>query len=203
MRSSFISWPPGWPESSIGSSFSRLASEYTASARPRSGCWIGCCIDLLFFIPWHTRVLMVKELRIFRRDPVQWMQFLIFFGLLALYFVNIRRFTYNAQYSALIGFLNLAVVGLILSTFTTRFIFPMVSLEGRRFWILGLLPLSRDTILWAKFLFAAAGSFIPCSTLVLLSDSMLGIEFRWPSSTRSLACRSAPVWPASPSAWGR
>ena len=34
------------------------------------------------------------------------------------------------NYSAMIGFLNLAVVGLILSTFTTRFIFPMVSLEG-------------------------------------------------------------------------
>ena len=76
----------------------------------------------------------------------------------ALYFINIRRFTYHVNYSAMIGFLNLAVVGLILSTFTTRFIFPMISLEGRRFWILGLLPLDRDTILWSKFLFAAAGS---------------------------------------------
>ena len=51
----------------------------------------------------------------------------------------------------MISFLNLAVVGLILSTFTTRFIFPMISLEGRRFWILGMLPVRRDTILWGKF----------------------------------------------------
>ena len=40
----------------------------------------------------------------------------------------------------MVSFLNLSVVGLLLSTFTTRFIFPMISLEGRRFWILGLLP---------------------------------------------------------------
>ena len=80
------------------------------------------------------------------------------------------------NYSAMIGFLNLAVVGLILSTFTTRFIFPMISLEGRRLWILGLLPIRRDSILWSKFLFAAVGSLVPCTTLVLLSDLMLQIN---------------------------
>ena len=92
--------------------------------------------------------LILKDLRLFRRDPVQWSQFLIFFGLLTLYFVNIHRFSYDANYVAwvnMISFLNLAVVGLILSTFTTRFIFPMISLEGRRFWILGLVPVSRET----------------------------------------------------------
>jgi ABC-2 type transport system permease protein len=160
------------------SSFSRLQSEYTAG-RKTAVWWIDRVLnDACFFIPRQTRVLLVKELRLFRRDPVQWMQCLIFFGLLALYFINIRHFTYNPQYSALIGFLNLAVVGLILATFTTRFIYPMISLEGRRFWILGLLPLSRDTILIAKFVFAATGSFVLCSALILLSDVMLGVP--WP-----------------------
>ena len=73
----------------------------------------------------------------------------------------------------MVSFLNLAVVGLILSTFTTRFIYPMISLEGHCFWILGLLPIERDTILWSKFWFASLGSWIPCSLLVLLSDMML------------------------------
>jgi ABC-2 type transport system permease protein len=157
------------------SSFSRLQSEYTAT-RKKAGWWIDrVFVDGFVLISRQTRVLLVKEFRIFRRDPVQWLQSAIFFGLLALYFVNIRHFSSNPQYAALIGFLNLAVVGLILSTFTTRFIFPMVSLEGKRFWILGLLPLSRDTILRAKFLFAAAGSLVPCSGLILLSDCMLGV----------------------------
>ena len=121
---------------------------------------------------------MVKDLRLFRRDPVQWAQFLIFFGLLALYFLNIRHLHNDRKFSAMIGFLNLAVVGLILSTFTTRFIYPMISLEGRRFWILGPLPLRRETIVWTKFLFAAVGSLGPCCILMWLSDAMLDIA--WP-----------------------
>jgi ABC-2 type transport system permease protein len=132
----------------------------------------------LCWLPRQTRILIVKDLQVFRRDPMQWSQFAIFFGLLALYFFNIRRFNYGEQmrqWMNIVGFMNLGVVGLILSTFTTRFIFPLVSLEGRRFWILSTMPLARRTILWAKFLFAAIGSAVPCSILILLSDINLHI----------------------------
>ena len=54
----------------------------------------------------------------------------------------------------LVSFLNLSVTALILSTFTSRFIFPLLSLEGRNFWVLGLLPLGRAQILWGKFAFS-------------------------------------------------
>jgi ABC-2 type transport system permease protein len=157
-------------------SYSRLYDE-PATRRNASTWWLDdIVIHGAFFLPRDVRVLLIKDFRLFRRDPVQWSQFVIPFGLLGLYFVSIRRFNYHPNYSAMIGFLNLAVVGLILSTFTTRFIFPMVSLEGRRLWVLGLLPIRRDTILWSKLLFAAAGSLIPCTTLVLLSDLMLQIN---------------------------
>ena len=131
-----------------------------------------------WFLPLQVRLLMVKDLRLFRRDPVQWSQFLIFFGLLGLYFLNIRGLRYDEHQLAwvnMVSFLNLSVVGLLMSTFTTRFIFPMISLEGRRFWILGLLPVRRETILWGKFFFAVGGSIVPCGALVLLSDSMLRV----------------------------
>jgi ABC-2 type transport system permease protein len=94
--------------------------------------------------------------------------------------MNIRRFSSDVNvvgWVNMISFLNLAVIGLILSTFTTRFIFPMISLEGRRFWILNLLPIERDTILWSKFLFASVGSAIPCVCLIMLSDVMLQISW--------------------------
>jgi ABC-2 type transport system permease protein len=123
------------------------------------------------------RLLLVKDLRLFRRDISQWSQFLIFFGLLGLYFLNLRSFNYNNSYASMIGYLNLAVIGLILSTFTTRFVYPMISLEGRRFWILGLLPVHRDQIVWSKFLFSFLGALVPCCGLVLLSDSMLGLPW--------------------------
>ena len=142
---------------------------------------------LLFLFPRQTRLLIMKDLRLFRRDPVQWSQFLIFFGLLLLYFLNIDRFRQHRTdlnvlaWVNIVSFLNLAVVGLIVSTFTTRFIYPLISLEGRRFWILGRLPVKRDTILWGKFLFASGGAWIPCAGLVLVSDLMLNV-------TRMVVC---------------
>jgi len=148
---------------------------------PRNpSAWIDrTAMALTGFLSRPVQLLIVKDLRVFRRDPVQWSQFLIFFGLLGLYFVNIRKFDYGEGHSGwlnMVSFLNLGVVGLILSTFTTRFVFPMISLEGSRFWILGLLPLGRDSILWGKFYFATAGSVLPCTLLILLSDLMLRVE---------------------------
>ncbi len=164
----------------LRSSYSGMKTLPARGKRPRPGWLETLILARAPFMSRAMRLLLVKDLRVFRRDPLQWSQFLIFFGLLALYFVNIRRLTYDANYAAwvnMISFLNLAVVGLILSTFTTRFIFPMISLEGNRFWILGLLPVDRDTILWGKFVFAALGSMIPSTILILLSDIMLGIPW--------------------------
>lgn len=125
------------------------------------------------------RLLVVKDFRLFRRDPVQWSQFLVFFGLVLFYFLQMRPFSYDVYQTTwvnMVSFLNLSVVGLLVSTFTTRFIFPTISLEGRRFWLLGLLPLKREQILWSKFLYAFGSSILPCSLLVLLSDWKLGIS---------------------------
>lgn len=159
--------------------YSRLHSRREGRRRASAGWldrflwWAGALLSP------QVRLLMVKDLRVFRRDPVQWTQFLIFAGLLALYFLNIRRFRYDMYYVGwvnAVSFLNVSVVGLLLSTFTTRFIFPMISLEGRRFWFLGLLPLRRETILWSKFAFAVGCSIVPCSLLILLSDTMLRVQ---------------------------
>jgi ABC-2 type transport system permease protein len=144
---------------------------------PRSGYWLDRLFHRAFwFADPRVRLLVLKDLRTFRRDPLQWSQLLIFFGLLVLYFVNIRRLNYDvnsAYWRNLISFLNLTVTALILSTFTSRFVFPMLSLEGRKFWILGLLPMQRESILWGKFAFAAGGSLLATEGLVVLSDVML------------------------------
>jgi len=131
-----------------------------------------------FFLARPVRLLILKDLRNFLRDPAQWSQFLIFFGLLAFYFLNIPRLGYGIQspsWRNLISFLNLAVTALILSTFTSRFIFPLLSLEGRNFWVLGLLPLRREQILWGKFAFSVGISLGATELLVFLSDLMLGM----------------------------
>jgi ABC-2 type transport system permease protein len=161
--------------------YSRYECRYTRRRTARRATIDRVAIWLLGPFPKPTRLLLVKDWQLLRRDPVQWSQFLIFFGLLGLYFLNVDRFSNpgsNISYITwinMVSFLNLAVVGLILSTFTTRFIYPMISLEGQCFWVLGLLPVQRDTILWSKFFFASIGSWVPCSVLILLSDLMLRV----------------------------
>jgi ABC-2 type transport system permease protein len=167
----------GWvARASYRRGFSQLAAEAPQRRQRRLGWFDQALVNAGPAAGRPLRLLLVKDLRLFRRDISQWSQFLIFFGLLGLYFLNLRSFNYNNVYASMIGFLNLAVVGLILSTFTTRFVYPMISLEGRRFWILGLLPVNRDQIVWSKFLFSFVGGVLPCCGLVLLSDWMLGIR---------------------------
>lgn len=151
------------------------------STRKRTGrYWIDDVFHrVFFFLSRPIRLLILKDLRTFRRDPAQWSQFLIFFGILTFYFLNIRRFGYGDHTPEiqrnLLSFMNLAVTALMLSTFTTRFIFPLLSLEGRNLWVLGLFPLRRESILWGKFAFASGISLVATELLVLLSDLMLRV----------------------------
>lgn len=159
--------------------FFRLAESGRKKRNARTGLIDGILLRLMPRLAPAVRQLIVKDVRLFRRDPVQWSQLLIFVGLLVFYFINIRRVYYEQFYFAwmnLISFLNVAVVALLLSTFTTRFIFPLISLEGPRFWILGLMPISRPAIICSKVAFALFLCLVPCCGLVLLSDLMLGVD---------------------------
>ena len=78
-------------------------------------------------------------------------------------------------YKNLISWFYLGVVGLLICIYTGRFVFPLLSLEGRKFWILGLLPIDRGQLLWGKFALAAAGALVIGEFLVLLSDLMLAM----------------------------
>jgi ABC-2 type transport system permease protein len=145
--------------------------------RRYGGAWLDRLVTVSVpFLHPQLRLLIVKDFRVFRRDPVQWVQILIFAGLLALYFANIRGF-YGSDippvYQNGVSMLNLAATGLLLCAYTGRFIFPMLSLEGRKFWVLGLLPLPRERLLWGKFAFAAMGALVTAEALILLSDILL------------------------------
>jgi ABC-2 type transport system permease protein len=149
--------------------------------RRYGGLWLdrllGACLP---FVHPGTRLLIVKDFRTFRRDPQQWGQVLLFTGLLVLYFTNMKRMPISDidwPYQNGISFLNLAAVGLLLSTYTGRFIYPLLSLEGRKFWVLGLLPVKRDQLLWGKFAFSATGGLVLAEALVLLSDLMLAMPW--------------------------
>jgi ABC-2 type transport system permease protein len=156
--------------------FNLKATGGSIKRRP-GGAWLDRALEaVLFLLNPRTRLLIVKDFRTFRRDPQQWAQVLIFTGLMLLYLVNIRRIflhdiTWNYQNG--ISLLNLCAIALLLCTYTGRFVYPLLSLEGRKFWVLGLLPLQREQLLWGKFGFATAGSLLIAGPLVVLSDLML------------------------------
>jgi ABC-2 type transport system permease protein len=77
----------------------------------------------------------------------------------------------------LISLLNLLATGLLMCAYLGRFVYPLISLEGRKFWILGLLPLKREQLLWGKFAFAATMTLVMAGGIVLVSDLVLDLPF--------------------------
>jgi len=131
-----------------------------------------------FLLPDQVRLFIGKDFLLFIRDPVQWSQSLVFFGLLLMYFLNLRNLSYhlaNVEWKTTIAFLNLGATTLTLATFTTRFVYPQLSLEGRKFWILGLMPIERKSILYAKFHWSWMTSVFLSLSLILISDVMLRV----------------------------
>ena len=133
---------------------------------------------LVFYLDKPTRVLIVKDFRIFRRDPTQWALLFLFAGLMLLGASNFRRYYQNDlarldQY--VVSLVNLGGTSVLLCAGLSRFIFPLMSLEGRKFWILGLMPIRREKILWGKFAFAATGAVLIAGSLTLAGDTLLGL----------------------------
>jgi ABC-2 type transport system permease protein len=160
--------------------FNRVVTGGTLRRR-YGGIWLDTALDrMLGWIDPQTRLLIIKDFRTFRRDPAQWAQILIFAGLAVLYFINIRRF-YQADIGRAfqngISLLNLMATAFLMCAYTGRFIYPLLSLEGRKFWILGLLPLERDRLLWGKFAFSATGCLLIAEALVIFSDLMMDLPW--------------------------
>lgn len=137
-------------------------------------------------LPCDVRAVLMKDLRTFLRDPMQWSQAAIFFGLLGLYFANIRSFDYSilgAQWRSIMAFLNVFSISSVMCSLGARFVYPQLSLEGQAFWILGLAPTTMRRILMTKFWTAAAGLVSASVGLALLSTTMLEADWR----TRSIS----------------
>ncbi len=133
-----------------------------------------------FYAQPNVRALILKDLRSFLRDPAQWSQLAILFGLLGLYLLYLPRSRpagFDLPWTGLICFLNYGAVTLILSTFTSRFVFPMISMEGRQMWLVALWPLPRAKAVWAKFLYAITVTGFAALSVTALSIRALDLPF--------------------------
>jgi len=126
--------------------------------------------------------LVGKDLRTFWRDPAQWSQLVILFGLLYIYVANIRGAAteervnlFLIHWQTLLSFLNMGAICFIVSIMTTRFVYPMLSLEGKQFWIIGLAPIPRRTLVLQKFFFSLACVMTLTVPLMFFSNMMLNV----------------------------
>jgi ABC-2 type transport system permease protein len=143
------------------------------------------------FVPSDIRAMAMKDIRSFLRDPMQWSQALIFFGLLGLYFANLRTFRYHvypASWRNTIAFLNVFSVSAVMCSLGSRFIYPQLSLEGQGFWVLGLAPTTATRILMTKFVMAVGGMLMVSVGLTLLSAGMLNASVTTRIVAVVLAC---------------
>ncbi len=137
-------------------------------------------LSWLHFFSQPTAALILKDIRVFWRDPAQWIQFMIFFGLLCIYVVNLRNVAFNFSsrfWEVMISHLNLAASALTLSTLTTRFVFPQFSLEGRRLWILSIAPVGLHRVLLQKFWMSCLAATFITVTLMVISSVMLHLPW--------------------------
>lgn len=97
-----------------------------------------------------------KDLLSFIRDPGQVSQFILFSVLTVVYvlsLVQIPNELFNSKWRLILYFSNMAAISLILSSFTSRFLFPLISLECRAFWIIGLAPIKKTFLIGQKVRF--------------------------------------------------
>lgn len=149
----------------------------TARTQPARTYWLRRILAL----DRASYALLVKEVRTFLREPVQWGQTTIIFSLLLIYSMNLRKLGYDLQspfWITVVSHLNLLVCCLALSTLTTRFIYPQFSLEGQRLWILGLSPLPLHRVLALKLRLSASVLSLIMVTLVMVSGTSLGLPWQ-------------------------
>ena len=121
---------------------------------------------------------LANDLALLRRDPSQWGQGAMFFGLLGAYFANIHRLTELSQESSWrigLALLNLACTLLVFGSLAVRFVFPQMSLEGRRLWLLRMLPGGIRYAFWSKLAVYGGIAVVVIDGLLGLSSARLAV----------------------------
>lgn len=163
-----------WAGRRVRADLDALASRPPPPPRRRGEPW-----RLPPLVPADLALLVAKDLRLLRRDPVQVLQFCSFAGLLGFYVLMLPRlghaFASLSWWRPVVTFLNLIAVTMALATFTGRFVYPLLALEGRRLWVLILAPIPRSRVVVAKTCLALLLALPVCLALVVSAGVLLGL----------------------------
>jgi ABC-2 type transport system permease protein len=127
------------------------------------------------------RAVVLKDVKLFFRDTSQWSQLFLLFALMVVYIYSFKLLPLERSpmptffLQNLISFLNLGMVGFVVSAVAVRFVFPAVSLEGEAFWIIRSSPLPLKKFLWAKFWSSLLPLLVLAEVLTMLSNTLLKV----------------------------
>ena len=132
-------------------------------------------------LPNPLNSILLKDVLQFSRNPNQWAQFMILIAFLLIYLFNLlyisSRFNFdNPYWKTLVLFLNFAFTGFILATLSVRFIYPLISLEGKSFWIVRSAPVSVGGLFWEKFFLAFVIFMGLCELIIFFSNQALHVS---------------------------
>jgi ABC-2 type transport system permease protein len=128
------------------------------------------------------RQLLVKDLKIFLRDVSQWSQLLLLLALVLIYLYNFRvldlgRIPYMSGFvKNVYAFVNLGMASFVMATVAVRFVFPMVSAEGRAFWLIRKSPVSMHDFLWSKFWTGLTPVLLLTEALTIAANELLDVD---------------------------
>lgn len=139
---------------------------------------------ILSFLNPKEKALIIKDIKIFRRDTAQWPQLLLLISIVVIYLFNVHHMSiqklpstsYAFFLRSLIFFLNIGFAGFIISAVAARFVFPAVSIEGKSFWIIKSSPISIKKFLWGKFWTSLLPMFFLAELLIILSTYFMRID---------------------------
>ena len=122
-----------------------------------------------------------KDFKVFIRDPGQYIQFIIILALVILYATNLRgltEFIDRRFWRLTIYFMNISALSLTASAMAIRLLFPQLSLEGKRFWLIGLAPLKKYQFI--------IGKALPGFLLIIISTGSIMVYANVMMSTSKL-----------------
>ncbi len=139
------------------------------------------CLDVLARpLPRVPGLLLVKDASIFLRDASQWSQLLLLGALVGIYVYNFSALPLHEAtplahaMRELAAVCNLGLGAFVATSVAVRFVYPMISLEGRAWWILRTAPVALRRLWWSKFWIA----FVPllgfAEVLVAVTSHLLG-----------------------------
>lgn len=132
-------------------------------------------------LPRVPGLLLVKDLTVFLRDASQWSQLLLLLALVVIYVYNFSALPIgdgtplSVVLRDVAALCNLGLAAFVTTAVAVRFVYPMVSLEGRSWWILRSAPVSLEKLWWSKFWIG----YVPLAgfglVLVSITNRLLGV----------------------------